>query len=342
MIGTWRPNSKLEPKARTRVAVKIMNKSSQNVDVHYLMSMDHPNVNHFLGEFATSDQLKITKGSTRTMMVSSYCGGGDHFSVLMCPEYRVHSDPFTIHLQCHAGDAHKFCFVNPEQPREVVNHAVVDVQNVYNRHGKPLDFSYLCICSDDDVTKGIIYRLAKIDEQFFSLWGAAPACPYPDKPGPAALQFTAPFALMPGQIVKCFLVCAALESHVAPLTFHDFSQCMPRPNVTFIRAFAFQMLRALGYCHSRKLTAHNGESLCVVLHSTMASLTALLTSDLRTVNISPKNPLMARHFLFEAPPLDRHATLRAMKVELGDFGCASALPSTQRHHDDFLYAAMAL
>ena len=39
----------------------------------------------------------------------------------------------------------------------------------------------------------------------------------------------------------------------------SFEKCMPRPNAPFLRAFAVQLLRGLGYCHSRKLTSHNGE-----------------------------------------------------------------------------------
>ncbi len=313
------------------------------------MSMDHPNVNHFLGEFATSKQLEsITKDSAEavTMMVSSYCGGGDHFSVLMSPEYKTHSDPFTIHVQCQPGDAHKFCFVNPEQPREVVNHGVIDVRDLYDTN----DTRYLCICSDDNPAKGTICRVAKIDddEQFFSLWSTAPACPYPyDKtifPGPGQLQFTVPFALLPGQIVKCFLLGAKVQPRVALPKFYGFFQCMPRPNVAFIRAFAFQMLRGLGHCHRVKLIAHNGEScsLCLVPPKSFICntfLTISLAPDLRTVNIFHKNPLMACHFLFAAPPHDCQATLRAMKVELGDFGCATAL---QPNHNDFRFAAMAL
>jgi hypothetical protein len=51
---------------------------------------------------------------------------------------------------------------------------------------------------------------------------------------------------------------------------------------------------------------------------------------------------MSRHFLFASPPHDPLATVHAMKVELGDFGRASALQPTAKHHNDFLFAAMAL
>ena len=68
-------------------------------------------------------------------------------------------------------------------------------------------------------------------------------------------------------------------------------------------------------------------------------------TDLRTVNIFHRNPLTAHHLLCATPPYcenDPHAMLRAIKVELGDFGKARALPVDADTHVDFRYAAMAM
>ena len=70
--------------------------------------------------------------------------------------------------------------------------------------------------------------------------------------------------------------------------------------------------------------------------------------DLRSVNVFHKNPLQAQHLLCAVPPRnetmdDAHAMLRALKVEVGDFGCASPLPPGEGGHTkDFTYAAMML
>ena len=71
-IGRWRPNSRLEPSLRTRVAVKVMEKDKRtNLDVQHLVSMDFPYVNQFLGEFQSSQQLGVVQGSALTIMVST-------------------------------------------------------------------------------------------------------------------------------------------------------------------------------------------------------------------------------------------------------------------------------
>jgi hypothetical protein len=69
-------------------------------------------------------------------------------------------------------------------------------------------------------------------------------------------------------------------------------------------------------------------------------------TDLRTVNIFHRNPLTAHHLLCSTPPYcdssDPHAMLRAIKVELGDFGRAEPLDVEAPDHVDFRYAAMVL
>jgi hypothetical protein len=64
------------------------------------------------------------------------------------------------------------------------------------------------------------------------------------------------------------------------------------------------------------------------------------------VNIFHKELLSAHHFLCATPPYaaadDAHAMLRAMKLEVGDFGQANSLNYAACNHVDFRYAAMAL
>ncbi len=64
------------------------------------------------------------------------------------------------------------------------------------------------------------------------------------------------------------------------------------------------------------------------------------------MNIFHKEQLSAHHFLCATPPYaaadDAHAMLRAMKVEVGDFGRANSLNYAACNHADFRYAAMAL
>ena len=263
-MGQWRPNSKLDPSHRTRVAIKVMEKGKKtNLDVQHLVSMDFPYVNQFLGEFQSSRQLGVVQGSTLTIMVSSYCSGGDHFSALTSPVSGC--SPCTIHLQYFPGDA-RFCFVNPDQPLDIVNHTMSDVCHV-TIGGKGFEvFSYICVCTDPSTpTAGTICRVEKVNERFFALWSSEPACRYPyDVSGVFnASHFNSPFVLTAMQNAKCFMLYAEVESGWgSSTTLKKFHFCVPRPNVAFLRAFSVQMLRALGYCHSRKLTSHNGEFVC--------------------------------------------------------------------------------
>ena len=182
-------------------------------------------------------------------MVSSFCPGGDHWSMLHSPVYG--SRACAIRLQEHADG--RFCFVNPDYSEERVHHALGAACQ-----GTLEAYSYMCVHYDPApsplppaaplppprVPVGVICRIEKIDEQFFRLWTCDPVCTFPlaSPPPITAAQFDKPFRLT-GQPAG---------------NMKQFFRCMPRPNVAFLRAFAVQLLRALGYCHSRKLTAHNG------------------------------------------------------------------------------------
>ena len=270
-IGRWRPNSRLEPSLRTRVAVKVMEKDKRtNLDVQHLVSMDFPYVNQFLGEFQSSQQLGVVQGSALTIMVSTYCSGGDHFSALTNPNPSEVS-PYEIYLQSQEGGL--FCFVNPDRLPEIVNHTMSNVSHVWlpSKHDPQIPvevFSYIFVGTDaTKPTEGIICRVEKVDERSFTLWSSEPPCRFPyDATNPLnASQFSAPFVLRGVQNASCCMLYAVIEwgsaAGSAP-TLKKFYKCMPRPNVAFLRAFSVQMLRALGYCHSRKLTAHNGEFVC--------------------------------------------------------------------------------
>jgi hypothetical protein len=262
-IGRWRPNSQLNPALRTRVAVKVMERGKcTNSDIQHLVTMDFPYVNHFLGAFDSSQQLGVSAGSRLVIMVSSFCPGGDHWSMLHSPVYG--SRACAIRLQEHADG--RFCFVNPDYSEERVHHALGAACQ-----GTLEAYSYMCVHYDPApsplpsaaplppprVPVGVICRIEKIDEQFFRLWTCDPVCTFPlaSPPPITAAQFDKPFCLTGQQNASCTLLYAEKEPAG---NMKQFFRCMPRPNVAFLRAFAVQLLRALGYCHSRKLTAHNG------------------------------------------------------------------------------------
>jgi hypothetical protein len=350
-IGHWRPNSNLNPEQRTRVAIKVMEKGKKNADIQHLVRMDFPYVNHFLGEFDSSQQLGVAPGSALTIMVSSHCPGGDHWSALYAPK----SDPdaYVMHLQSHADG--RFCFVNPDHPLLCVNHAMAGPARVTLNFKCLEAFSYICVCSDPNISAaGTICRVEKIDEHFFTLWSSQCAHCFPSPPASAlainSSQFNVPFHLNSAQNARCFMLYAQLEAapvHDPHTSILKFFKCMPRPNVAFLRAFSVQLLRALGYCHSRKLTAHNGKLTRACESDNSALIFFCPCTDLRTVNIFHKEPLTAHHLLCSVPPYcadysDPHAMLRAIRMELGDFGLASPLNVDALNHQDFRYAAMVL
>jgi hypothetical protein len=212
--------------------------------------MDFPYVNHFLGEFESSRQLGVGPNTQYTIMVSSFCPGGDHWSSI----YQPISGTSMCAIDLQFSPQHsRFCFYNPNESEEVVNHTMTNVE----RFGKGCEvFSYVCICQDvNNFEDGIICRVEKVDERYFTLWSSNPPCAYP-LPGskPDVSSFNVQF-VPSQQFAKCFVLIVQIREQKIKQVW----KCMPRPNVAFIRAFAAQLLRALGYCHSRKLTAHNGE-----------------------------------------------------------------------------------
>ncbi len=237
-----------------------------NRDVQHLVSMDFPYVNHFLGVFDSSQQLDITAGSPLTIMVSSYCSGGDHWSMLHRP---VRGESCSsIRLQARADGS--FCFVNPDHSLEVVNHAMSPTRfRAWNSREQMFDeyeaHSYLCVRPFASSPTGTICRVEKIDERFFSLWANDTECSYPYSDSArllASSQFNRPFRLADGaENGSCSMLLVKLKQDSASgaTLLKRFEWCMPRPNVAFLRAFSVQLLRALDYCHARKLTAHNGE-----------------------------------------------------------------------------------
>ncbi len=261
-IGHWRPKSNLNPEQRTRVAIKVMEKGKKYADIQHLVRMDFPYVNHFLGEFDSSRQLGVPPGSDLTIMVSSHCPGGDHWSALYRP---IVPDAYVMHLQSHADG--RFCFVNPDHPLLCVNHAMSGPTRVTSNGFSLEASSYICICSDPNISDaGTICRVEKIDERFFTLWSSQCVHRFPLPPASASAinssEFIVPFHLTSAQNARCFMLYAQIKAapvHDPHTSILSYYKCMPRPNVAFLRAFSVQLLRALGYCHSRKLTAHNGK-----------------------------------------------------------------------------------
>jgi hypothetical protein len=268
-IGRWRPASKVDPHLRARVAVKVMMKDDVlNRDIPYLLTMNFPYVNHFRGEFGTSQQLKVPSdppGPPLTIMVSSYCAGGDHFSAIAQPVQGAGdpTDPYSIHLQFVRGSG--FCFGNPDFDGEQVNHGMPNPlpPPVAPTTVAPKEVCHYLsfICVQASPSAGVICRVEKRDERFFQLFcsDSDPQCHFPyDADAPRRIdQFTREFVLPPGvaSAACCMLIANADDQGV----IRSFEKCMPRPNAPFLRAFAVQLLRGLGYCHSRKLTSHNGE-----------------------------------------------------------------------------------
>jgi hypothetical protein len=276
-IGRWRPNSKLDPALRTRVAVKVMEEGKKsNRDTQHLVSMDFPYVNHFLGEFQSSRQLGVTTGCPLTIMVSSLCSGGDHFSALHHP---ASASAYIVRLRAHAdGQLQRFCFWNPDYPVESVNHGMDGSQSAVFSDTRPTGSrifqpsAYMCVCDEpmdsSSPLAGIICRVETIDEHFFSLWSSDPLCRYPHAADAnqtiSSLQFCSRFRSTRSDS-RCFMLVADVEAAQEPgqpTTINKFYESMPRPNVSFLRAFSVQLLRGLGYCHSCKLTSHNGEGVC--------------------------------------------------------------------------------
>jgi hypothetical protein len=142
-------------------------------------------------------------------------------------------------------------------------------QQVQLQKGIPAIASlYICVCDNPSKLQGIICRVEAIDEHFFYLWSSDPARRYPQpeeaSPTPSSL-FVSRFRLAHGD-ARCFMLLACTEeaadaSAASTADIRRFSKYMPRPNVSFLRAFSVQLLRGLGYCHSCKLTSHNGKSL---------------------------------------------------------------------------------
>ncbi len=276
-IGRWRPNSKLDPALRPHVAVKVMEKGKKsNRDTQHLMRMDTPYVNHFLGEFQSSRQLNVTTGGPLTIMVSSYCSGGDHFSAMHHP---ASASAYIVRVQAHAdGQFQRFCFWNPDYPDESVNHGMEGSQNaVCSEFTKPNGSSifqpsaYMCVRDasappGSSPLAGIICRVEKIDDRFFSLWSSDPLCRYPHAADAdqaiSSSQFCSRFSSTTSDM-RCFMLVADVEAAQEPgrpASIKNWSSTMPRPNVSFLRAFSVQLLRGLGYCHSCTLTSHNGEA----------------------------------------------------------------------------------
>jgi hypothetical protein len=260
-IGRWRPSSKVDPHLRTRVAVKVMEKhKSTNVDIPHLLTMNFPYVNHFRGEFRTSQQLNVPSGSPLTIMVSSYCAGGDHFSAVGQPVQGAGdpTDPYSIHLQFVEGSG--FCFGNPDFDREIVNHGMANPCHIGKKTVYHC-FSFVCVSLDPaSPSAGVICRVRSRGERFFQLFCSDPLCHFPyDASAPRRMdEFTREFVLAPGMSsATCCMLFATTDDDQGGVK--SFEKCMPRPNAPFLRAFAVQLLRAVGYCHSRKLTSHNGE-----------------------------------------------------------------------------------
>ncbi len=273
-IGRWRPSSKVDPHLRARVAVKVMEQhKSTNDDIPHLLTMNFPYVNHFRGQFCTSQQLQVADGSCLTIMVSSYCAGGDHFSAISQPVQAADSptDPYSIHLQFVQGSG--FCFGNPDFSDEEVNHGINPCHvEVISKNKKPPHakittfyrfFSFVCVFLDPaSPSTGIICRVERRGERFFQLFCSGlqyPQCNFPyDASAPRHMDdFTQEFVLPPGAAsAACCMLFARTDDQGG---IGSFEKCMPRPNAPFLRAFAVQLLRAVGYCHSRKLKSHNGE-----------------------------------------------------------------------------------
>jgi hypothetical protein len=220
--------------------------------------MNFPYVNHFRGEFGTSQQLTVPSGSDLTIMVSSYCAGGDHFSAIGQPVQGAGdpTDPYSIHLQFVEGSG--FCFGNPDFDGEEVNHGMVDPFLFKKRYQL---FSFICVSLDpSSPSTGVICRVEKRGERFFQLFCSDdPQCHFPyDKSTRRHMnEFTREFVLPPGAAsAACRMLLAETNERDRIMGFQKY---MPRPNAPFLRAFAVQLLRAVGYCHSRKLTSHNGE-----------------------------------------------------------------------------------
>jgi hypothetical protein len=253
-IGRWRPNSQPDPRLRPRVAVKVMEKGvGTNLDIQHLVRMDFPYVNHFLGQFASSQQLDVKANSALTIMVSSYCPGGDHWSAITRPISG--SSMCAVDMMCSQEQDGCFCFTNPHDRAEVVNHTMTDVVRDTDTFCVYETFSYVCVGSDTaQPGNSIICRVQKINERYFKLFSSAPPCLYGNMTPTDVSSFNIPFQLAEPS-AKCFLIYAQIQDTKITQVW----KIMPRPNVAFIRAFSAQLLRALGYCHSRKLTSHNGE-----------------------------------------------------------------------------------
>jgi hypothetical protein len=166
----------------------------------------------------------------------------------------------------------------------------------------------VCAATCSPFHGGAICRFEKIDERYFALWAdsalAAVSLSAADTrmsyihPAPSELRFETPFASAEGAGNKCLFLRARLKTSGNGGSEIAFGLHAPRPNVAFVRAFALQMLRGLGYCHSRKRTFHE---------------------DVKCENIFHRNRITADHLLCHR---DAMRVMKEMKVEIGDFGKA--------------------
>ena len=136
----------------------------------------------------------------------------------------------------------------------------------------------------------------------------------------AQLLFDSPFALPEGTQAKCMFLSAGLDS--ADKRKIIFCLLAPLPNVAFVRAFSLQMLRGLGYCHSRTVPRTFHE-------------------DVKCENIFHKNRITADHLMCHKDALQ---VMKDMNVEIGDFGRAEKVDFSCKEHDtsDFKRLAWVL
>jgi hypothetical protein len=275
-----------------------------------------------------SCQLKVAAGDNCAIMVSSYCQEGDHFGVICVPKYDE-SSILTL-SSCTVNGRSCFCIVNSGQP---VNHSFSPPYSSDGRFKLP----FICACGgrDNRLDGCAIYRVDEIiDECYFTLRADRALSGvsfvltnardesvreilyiHPAQP---ELLFDSSVPLPEGTQAKCVFLGASLnKKDKSKIIFYLMA---PRPNVAFIRAFALQMLRGLGYCHSRKRTFHE---------------------DVKCENIFHKNRVTADHLMCHSGALQ---VMKSMKVEIGDFGKAEKIDFSCKEHvtSDFKRLAWVL
>jgi hypothetical protein len=284
-------------------------------------------------QFRQSKQLRLKESDHKMIIVSNFCPVGDHWGLFATPK---NDDSSLLNLRrCSDGD-NKFCIVNSRG--ETVNHSMPKRSVSSENSSKAPTTPFICVCSNDanPFQGGTIYRVEKIndDEKYFELWAHAEytdatfttstqGVVYYASTSSVPLQFDTPCKLPqlpPGpKYNKCFFLQALVRNSKRHSVRVSFQLRMPRPNVSFLRAFSVQMLRGLGYCHSRKRVSHE---------------------DIKCENIFHRNPV-SMDLIMGHSVIDATQAMWDMKIEIGDFGNAQVF-SDEHVTSDFRNLAWVL